>query len=127
MLSKDENELLTRVGPGTPMGNLMRSYWFGAAVRGCGPTARPRFALLGENLAFRNSSGRLASSTSSARTGSRRCGWAATRRTACASPRLEFDTEALHRPDDEPDHSLTRLGTPHSPRKGGVIFTHGAG
>ncbi|MBM2811902.1 MAG: hypothetical protein HW416_2661, partial [Chloroflexi bacterium] len=24
MLSKEENELLTRVGPGTPMGELMR-------------------------------------------------------------------------------------------------------
>ena len=27
MLSKEENELLTRVGPGTPMGELMRQYW----------------------------------------------------------------------------------------------------
>jgi len=27
MLSEDKNRLLTRVGPGTPMGNLMRRYW----------------------------------------------------------------------------------------------------
>jgi phthalate 4,5-dioxygenase oxygenase subunit len=27
MLTRDENELLTRVGPGTPAGNLMRQYW----------------------------------------------------------------------------------------------------
>ena len=27
MLSREENELLTRTGPGTPMGNLMRHYW----------------------------------------------------------------------------------------------------
>ena len=27
MLSIQENELLTRVGPGTPMGELMRRYW----------------------------------------------------------------------------------------------------
>jgi 5,5'-dehydrodivanillate O-demethylase len=27
MLKPEENELLTRVGPGTPMGNLMRRYW----------------------------------------------------------------------------------------------------
>jgi 5,5'-dehydrodivanillate O-demethylase len=27
MLSKEENELLTRVGPGTPAGNLLRRYW----------------------------------------------------------------------------------------------------
>ena len=27
MLSKEDNELLTHVGPGTPMGDLMRQYW----------------------------------------------------------------------------------------------------
>ena len=27
MLDRDDNELLTRVGPGTPMGALMRRYW----------------------------------------------------------------------------------------------------
>ena len=63
MLSKDENELLTRVGPGTPMGNLMRSYWLPALLSeelpapDCPPV---RFSLLGENLvAFRNSSGKV--------------------------------------------------------------------
>ena len=30
MLSKEDNELLCRVGPGTPMGNLMREYWMPA-------------------------------------------------------------------------------------------------
>ena len=32
MLSKEENELITRVGPGTPMGELMRRYWLPAAI-----------------------------------------------------------------------------------------------
>ena len=27
MLSKEDNELLTRVGPSTLMGDLMRQYW----------------------------------------------------------------------------------------------------
>ena len=27
MLSVEENERLTRVGPGTPMGELLRRYW----------------------------------------------------------------------------------------------------
>ena len=27
MLSKEQNERLTQVGPGTPMGELMRRYW----------------------------------------------------------------------------------------------------
>jgi 5,5'-dehydrodivanillate O-demethylase len=31
MLSEDKNELLTRVGPGTPMGNLLRRYWMPVA------------------------------------------------------------------------------------------------
>src|SRR3972149_1013045 len=30
MLSKEDNQLLCRVGPGTPMGNLMRQYWLPA-------------------------------------------------------------------------------------------------
>src|ERR687883_139791 len=30
MLSREENELLTRVGPGTPMGALLRRYWLPA-------------------------------------------------------------------------------------------------
>jgi hypothetical protein len=27
MLSQESNEILTRVGPGTPMGNLLRRFW----------------------------------------------------------------------------------------------------
>ena len=27
MLTAEQNERLTRVGPGTPMGDLMRRYW----------------------------------------------------------------------------------------------------
>ena len=27
MLTADRNELITRVGPGTPMGDLLRRYW----------------------------------------------------------------------------------------------------
>ncbi|MCZ6625410.1 MAG: hypothetical protein O7B35_14470 [Deltaproteobacteria bacterium] len=34
MLSAQENEELTRVGPGTPMGELLRRYWFPAATQG---------------------------------------------------------------------------------------------
>jgi phthalate 4,5-dioxygenase len=63
MFSREENELLTRVGPGTAMGDLMRRYWLPAllseeiALRD-GPPVRVR--LLGENLiAFRDSEGRV--------------------------------------------------------------------
>jgi phenylpropionate dioxygenase-like ring-hydroxylating dioxygenase large terminal subunit len=62
MLSKKDNEILTRVGPGTPMGNLMRQYWMPAFVSSELPVdgyAR-RIRLLGEDLiAFRDSDGRV--------------------------------------------------------------------
>ena len=63
MLRAEENEILTRVGPGTPMGELLRRYWTPACLtaeipeRGS-PPARVR--LLGENLvAFRDTRGRV--------------------------------------------------------------------
>ena len=59
MLSREENELLTPVGVGTPMGTLMRLYWIPATFSN--PIAKSdsrlvRVRLLGENLvAFRDS------------------------------------------------------------------------
>ena len=32
MLSHEDNELLCRIGPGTPMGNLMRRFWMPALL-----------------------------------------------------------------------------------------------
>jgi hypothetical protein len=32
VLSKQDTELLTRVGPGTPMGNLLREDWLPASL-----------------------------------------------------------------------------------------------
>jgi phthalate 4,5-dioxygenase len=32
VLSKEDNDLVCRVGPGTPMGRLMREYWLPAAL-----------------------------------------------------------------------------------------------
>ena len=63
MLSSQENELLTRVGRGTPMGELMRRYWIPALLAeeipapDCPPV---RVRLLGEDLvAFRDTHGRV--------------------------------------------------------------------
>jgi phthalate 4,5-dioxygenase len=58
----DPYDLLTRTGPGTPMGELMRQYWIPAAMsRELEPDGPPvRVLLLGEKLiAFRDSSGRV--------------------------------------------------------------------
>ncbi len=63
MLSRENNEALTRVGPGTPMGELMRRYWIPAAysdqvAKNDGPPIRVK--LLGEKLVlFRDTKGRL--------------------------------------------------------------------
>src|SRR5262249_27222639 len=62
MTTARENEILTRVGPGTPMGDLMRNYWMPVArsseVKADGPPLR--LMALGEKLiAFRDNQGRL--------------------------------------------------------------------
>jgi phenylpropionate dioxygenase-like ring-hydroxylating dioxygenase large terminal subunit len=64
MLSKEDNELLTRTGPGTPMGELFRRYWLPALLPSELPTpdCDPiRFRILGEDLiAWRDTNGRPA-------------------------------------------------------------------
>ena len=61
MLTADENELLTRVGPGTRMGNLLRRYWYPvAAVAEMESRWTLRVKILGEDLVlFKDRSGRL--------------------------------------------------------------------
>jgi phthalate 4,5-dioxygenase len=63
MLKMQDNELLTQVGPGTPMGDLFRRFWLPALIPEelPGPDCEPvRLRLLGENMiAFRDSDGRL--------------------------------------------------------------------
>ncbi len=64
MLSAEDNELLTRTGPGTAMGGVFRSYWLPVMLseqlpERDGPPQRIR--ILGEDLlAFRDSTGRVA-------------------------------------------------------------------
>lgn len=55
MLTAEENERLTRVGPGTPMGNLMRRYWQPiAAASQMDDNATRSVRLLGENSSATN-------------------------------------------------------------------------
>jgi phthalate 4,5-dioxygenase oxygenase subunit len=61
MLSAEQNDLITRTGPGTPAGKLMRCYWQPAALIDelSGNRAVKPVRLLGENLvAFRDGQGR---------------------------------------------------------------------
>jgi phenylpropionate dioxygenase-like ring-hydroxylating dioxygenase large terminal subunit len=63
VLKVEENELITRVGPGTPMGNFMREYWVPAMLSSEVPTPDSdplRVLLLGEQLiAFRDTRGKV--------------------------------------------------------------------
>jgi phenylpropionate dioxygenase-like ring-hydroxylating dioxygenase large terminal subunit len=62
-ITREQNETLTRVGPGTPMGDALRRYWIPACLQeeiaepDCPPV---RVRLLGEDLvAFRDSAGQV--------------------------------------------------------------------
>jgi phthalate 4,5-dioxygenase len=63
MLSEADNQRLTQVGPGTPMGNLFRRYWIPCLLSEELPErdgAPVRVRLLGEDLiAFRDSEGKV--------------------------------------------------------------------
>ena len=63
MLSKEENDLLCRTGPGTPMGNLFRRFWLPVALSrelpktDCPPV---RLRIFSEDLiAFRDTNGKV--------------------------------------------------------------------
>ncbi len=63
MLTREENELICRTGPGTPMGQLFRRFWMPALLMSdlpepdCEPV---RLKVLGENLvAFRDTNGKV--------------------------------------------------------------------
>ena len=62
MLTNEQNAVLTKTGPGTPMGDMFRTYWMPALLgeelpeNDCAPV---RVKLLSESLvAFRDSEGR---------------------------------------------------------------------
>jgi phthalate 4,5-dioxygenase oxygenase subunit len=62
MTSASESTLLTRVGPGTPLGGMMREYWIPAVLSTelVADGTPVRLSLLGEKLiAFRDSRGRV--------------------------------------------------------------------
>ena len=61
METDEQNDLLTRIGPGTPMGGLMRRYWQPVAARAeLEKRWTRKVRLLGEDLVlFRDRQGRL--------------------------------------------------------------------
>ncbi|MCH7656032.1 MAG: Rieske 2Fe-2S domain-containing protein [Chloroflexi bacterium] len=62
MLTQEENELLTQVGPGTPCGEMLRRYWYPIAIASELTDEQPtKFVrILGEDLVlFKDRSGRI--------------------------------------------------------------------
>src|SRR5438105_1657521 len=60
MLSLQENELLTRVGPGTPGGDMMRRYWWPVQFSDHIKDRPVEARLLGEDfVVFRDGNGKL--------------------------------------------------------------------
>tara|TARA_B110000259_G_scaffold186562_1_gene238120 strand:+ start:196 stop:1482 length:1287 start_codon:yes stop_codon:yes gene_type:complete len=63
VLKKADNQMLTQVGEGTPMGNLLRRFWMPVLLEEeiCDPDGPPvRVRILGEDLvAFKNTDGKI--------------------------------------------------------------------
>ena len=63
MFTKEQNDLLTQTGPGTPLGDVMRRYWLPALMSEEIPDpdgGQVRVHILGEDLiAFRDTNGRI--------------------------------------------------------------------
>ena len=110
MLTREENERLTRVGPGTPGGELLRRYWHPVAVVQELTEQKPtKFVrLLGEDLVlFRDTSGRvgLLADHCSHRGASLLYGRVEERGIACAYHGWLYDVEGncLETPAEPPD------------------------
>lgn len=98
MITREENEFLTRVGPGTPAGELLRRYWQPVAVaRELTPEQPTKFVrILGEDLVlFLDKSGRagLLADHCSHRSASLLYGRVEERGIACAYHGWLYDTQ----------------------------------
>ena len=90
MLTKEQNERLCRVGPGTPMGALFRRFWLpiSTADKLIEPGGAPRAVrLLGQDLVvFRGRNGKVRRYlTSSVSTAAHRSPWGALRNAGCVA------------------------------------------
>jgi 5,5'-dehydrodivanillate O-demethylase len=120
MLTKEENEFITRVGPGQPAGELLRRYWHPVAyvqeLTDENPTAFVR--ILGEDLViFRDKSGNvgLIGDHCPHRGASMLYGRVEERGIACAYHGWLFDTQGICRETPaEPPDSLFRLTVKHT-------------
>ena len=133
MLSHEDNERLTRVGRGTPMGEVFRRYWLPALLSSelVSDGAPVRLKLLGENLvAFRNTDGDAELSMRTARIAADRCSLAAMRgglrcvyhgwKFAPGGECLDMPTE----PKDSSYRSRIRIKAYPCFESGGMLWTY---
>ncbi len=114
MLTKEENEMLTRVGPGTPAGELLRRYWLPVSVaRELTPESPTKLVrILGENLVlFEDKMGRvgLLDDRCCHRGASLSYGRVEERGIACAYHGWLYDTQGncLETPPEPPESKFT--------------------
>jgi 5,5'-dehydrodivanillate O-demethylase oxygenase subunit len=122
MLTRQENEFITRVGPGTPGGEMLRRYWFPIApAQELTPEQPTRFVrLLGEDLVlFLDKSGRvgLLADHCSHRSASLLYGRVEERGIACAYHGWLYDTEGniLETPPERNDAIMKSVRQPAYP------------
>lgn len=135
MLTQEQNEMITRVGPGTPGGEFWRRFWLPTMVSGelpepdCPPV---RLRLLGENLiAFRTTSGRvgLVADNCPHRGASLFFGRNEEEGLRCVYHGWKFDTEGrcVDMPNEPPESNFKhKVQVPAYPcqEKAGVIWTY---
>ena len=134
MISREENELLTRIGPGTMMGDLMRQYWIPVVLSSelaAGERVK-RVKLLGEELvAFRNSAGAvgLVGEFCSHRSASLYFGRNEARGLRCVYHGWQFalDGRCVDMPNEPPESNFQeKVRHPAYPcaERGGVVWTY---
>jgi phthalate 4,5-dioxygenase len=135
MLSVEDNEILTHVGPGTMMGDLLRQYWVPALLSTelPGPDCAPvRVRLLGENLiAFRVTSGKVGMIQDACphRAASFFFGRNEEEGIRCVYHGWKFDingqcVDMLSEPEDSSYASKVKATTYPSVERGGLVWTY---
>lgn len=134
MLTREENELLTRVGPGTPCGEMLRRYWHPVAIAQELTEEKPklRVKILGEDLVlFRSANGNygLVAEQCSHRGASLYYGFLEEESIRCPYHGWLYDSEGrcVEQPF-EPQQSLLKHTIRHSAypiqELGGLLFTY---
>src|SRR5919201_300587 len=133
MLKPEENERLTRVGPGTPMGDLLRRYWQPIAVTGelANNPVKP-VRILGEDLTlFRARGGHLGliGQRCAHRLVDLRCGIPTQDGLKCAYHGWTYDPtgQCIDQPAESPEHRFkerVRLRSYPVQELGGLVWAY---